>query len=67
MPNCRSYDAERVDERRVGHQRREQLIAHDVELEGALAAAIRFERHRDRQQARPGAEPAGNRRGAILQ
>ena len=53
--------------RRVGHQRREQLIVDDAEVERARRAALRFERERDRNHARPGPEPAGDRRRAILQ
>ena len=59
---------ERVEHRDVGQQRREQLVVHELVLEGALpgAAVHPFEGHLHRNQARTLAERARDRRGTVL-
>ena len=57
---------QRAQNRGVGEERREQLIAHDPEFELLLEPAIGLERDLHGDRRRPVTGQAGNRRRAIL-
>ncbi len=58
--------SERVEDRHIGEERCEELIAHQLELEGLLQAAAVVERDAHRDQLRHVAEGAGDGRRPVL-